>query len=502
MLHPLLFFLFFIPFFLSSSMEEVPVSYQGRFRPAEAYARLWIKEKGEPSTSALSKLKQREREPVEDLYEKKWKELQQKNGTPEQMAAALQKEFPLLQRLKNGGLYFKALPSKVLQGEWLPLKALLIQVYDPKEERLTPVKNFTSYSDAHFEEIRTTYKNWLATGSEEEEQKLSRALLNAYSVLAATPFIQAHGKTLKYPSLLQLKVETLYVSYPWIPLVIGCYSCTLLLLFLGSTYASFFFLFSLFLHTLLLVSRCYILGRPPVSNMFETVLYVPWIAACCCLLLPSFRKNHLSMAAASTCSIILLILTQITGLNHSLDQVQAVLDSQFWLAIHVLMIVGSYGIFILASALAHFYLISQPWLERKKSEEITQLIVKSLYIGTGMLIGGTLLGGVWAAQSWGRFWDWDPKESWAFISSALYIALIHLYRFHKIEAFGIAFGAVLGFLAISFTWYGVNYLLGTGLHSYGFGEGGNFYYYSFLILEIFFLIFSLIYKKKKSKALF
>lgn len=503
MQHFLFFFLFFSsPFLLFSSMEEIPVSYQGRFRPAEAYARLWIKEKGEFASSALSDLKQREREPAEDLYEKKWKELKKESYSSQQIASTLQQEFPLSQRLKNAGPYFKSLPSKFLQGEWLPLKALLIRVYDPKEENLRLISNFTPYSDFQFEEIRTSYKNWLDKGSEEEEKKLSQALLNAYESLAATPFIQAHGKTLKYPSLLQLKAEVLYVSYPWIPFLIGCYSFALLLLFFGCSWASFFFIFSLLLHTLLLAGRCYILGRPPVSNMFETVLYVPWIAVCCCLVISSFRKNRFSIISASVCSILLLILTQITGLNQSLDQVQAVLDSQFWLTIHVLMIVGSYGIFILASALAHFYFISQSWVEKKQLEDTAQLILKALYIGTFMLIGGTLLGGVWAAQSWGRFWDWDPKESWAFISGALYIALIHLYRFHKIQSFGLAFGAILGFLAISFTWYGVNYLLGTGLHSYGFGQGGNFYYYFFLILEIFFLIFTLVYKKKKSNALF
>ena len=120
-------------------------------------------------------------------------------------------------------------------------------------------------------------------------------------------------------------------------------------------------------------------------------------------------------------------------------------------------------------------------------KQLSSMILQTLYIGTAMLIAGTILGGLWAAESWGRFWDWDPKESWAFISSAFYLIWIHAYRFHKISSFGLAFGSVSGLLAISFTWYGVNYILGTGLHSYGFGSGGEHLYYAFLGTESLFL---------------
>jgi ABC-type transport system involved in cytochrome c biogenesis permease subunit len=78
-------------------------------------------------------------------------------------------------------------------------------------------------------------------------------------------------------------------------------------------------------------------------------------------------------------------------------------------------------------------------------------------MGVAMLIPGTILGGVWAAESWGRFWDWDPKESWAFISSCIYLMVIHAYRFHFIRNIGLAAGSIAGLLMISFTWYGVNY---------------------------------------------
>jgi hypothetical protein len=145
------------------------------------------------------------------------------------------------------------------------------------------------------------------------------------------------------------------------------------------------------------------------------------------------------------------------------------------------MVVGSYGVFILAGVLAHIELI------RKQDKIPASPLLPLLYLGTIALIGGTILGGIWAAQSWGRFWDWDPKESWAFVSSCIYLLLIHAYRFGKISTFGLAVGSILGLIAISFTWYGVNYILGTGLHSYGFGSGGEYWYYGYIGAEMLFL---------------
>ena len=125
----------------------------------------------------------------------------------------------------------------------------------------------------------------------------------------------------------------------------------------------------------------------------------------------------------------------------------------------------------------------------KESPKLLDALLQSLYVGIALLIPGTILGGIWAAQSWGRFWDWDPKESWAFISSCVYLLIIHAYRFKRISGIGLAIGSIGGLLAISFTWYGVNYILGTGLHSYGFGSGGEWIYYSYVGLELAFIGF-------------
>ena len=95
-----------------------------------------------------------------------------------------------------------------------------------------------------------------------------------------------------------------------------------------------------------------------------------------------------------------------------------------------------------------------------------------LQAGTLLLAAGTLLGGVWASYSWGRFWGWDPKETWALIALLVYLAVLHARFAGWIRELGLALGSILGGLAVVMAWYGVNYVLGTGLHSYGLGAGG------------------------------
>ncbi|HRD55766.1 MAG TPA: cytochrome c biogenesis protein CcsA, partial [Parachlamydiaceae bacterium] len=338
-------------------------------------------------------------------------------------------------------------------------------------------------------------------------KNLSAVLDEAYQEIEKTPYSQAFEKTLYYPSKAQLKAEFYYYHYPIAKIAIVFYLIALIALFFGKTLKKksigligFIFLSGAFLlHTALLLMRTFILNRPPVSNMFETVLYVPWIAMVAGFIFYLFEKNRWLLITSSFSSLFLLILLELTGMHQQLENVQAVLDSNYWLTIHVLLIVGSYGIFVLCGLLGQIYLgytLFYPG-EKEEMKFLSKFILQTMYLGVFMLIPGTLLGGVWAAESWGRFWDWDPKESWAFISSSIYLAFIHGYRFHKISSFGLSLGAVIGLMAISFTWYGVNYILGTGLHSYGFGTGKDIYYYSFLLLQTAFLIIVSIKHQKR-----
>lgn len=433
-----------------------------------------------------------------------------------EIAFQLETEFPLAARLAQADSLLKVLPGRRGEGEWFPLKALKAKVYHAKTGQLEFVGNFTAYSDEHFEKIHSLYFALESAVLDSEQdhasvvkeiralsQKLASQLLSSYTTLAGQPYKEASGKSILYPSLYQLKAELFYYQYPLIVFTfIGyAFAAGLLILSLGGYRRSLQRLARLFgfgmliaafsFHSLLLILRCYILSRPPVSNMFETVIYVPWIAVVASFCLFWKLRNPLILAASSLIAIILLILLQLTNLSSGMENVQAVLDSQYWLIIHVLLIVGSYGAFALSGILAHFYLGCYAVYQRETAsmQFVSQCMVQAIYLGVAMLIPGTILGGVWAAESWGRFWDWDPKESWAFISICIYLIWIHAYTFHHIRNFGLAVGAVIGLMAISFTWYGVNYVLGSGLHSYGFGSGGEYYYYLFLLGEVLFLAF-------------
>lgn len=445
----------------------------------------------------------------DNSYEKTFLELKGKNLSNQEIAQQLEQQHPLDKRLAQAGTLFRLLPSRKKQGEWLSLHALKTKVYDSTTHSLIPAGNFTRFPDSSFQKIRQAYvkleQSYVTDIRHIEEQfaELEFLLIEAYRPLIDLPFLQAEGKQLRYPSESQLYAETLYFRYPWIEATIACYLVALLLFLAATTLTSRLLpiagavlALGMILHTSLLALRIFILARPPVSNMFETILYVPWIGMILGFVLWSYSRQKLPILTATIASVILLLLLKVTQINIGLENVQAVLDSQYWLIIHVLMVVGSYGAFILCSLLAHQYLYHHLRNHTTKLDELAKAILQTMYIGTALLIPGTILGGIWAAESWGRFWDWDPKESWAFISACTYVAVIHLYRFRVVGDRGLAIGAVAGGLVISFTWYGVNYILGTGLHSYGFGSGGEGYYLAFVAAELLVIASTCILYKK------
>ncbi len=423
-------------------------------------------------------------------------------------------ETPLMSHLENLGVKFLALPTKKL-GNWVSLHALKIQIKD-KSGVLKGISNFTPYKDESFNTLRNAYfdleQAYIAKDMNhinKSLEALGKALNEPYASISQNSALQAFQKNYRYPTYLQLRMEYYYTHYPLIEGAIFLYGIALIGFLLAKTLKNskikllsiLIFSAGFILHTFILALRCYILERPPVSNMFETVIYVPWIAIIAGIVFYYMTKNALLLIASSFSALTLLILLEVTNLSRQLEQPQAVLDSQYWLTVHVLLIVGSYGIFCLSGILGHIYLGSFLFTkkENKEMNAVADSVLKTMYVGCFMLIPGTILGGVWAAESWGRFWDWDPKESWAFISCCIYMIFIHAHRFNKVKNFGLCVGSVIGLLAISFTWYGVNYILGTGLHSYGFGSGGEIYYYFFLIAELIFL--TIVFIKHKNIAL-
>lgn len=240
--------------------------------------------------------------------------------------------------------------------------------------------------------------------------------------------------------------------------------------------------------------RCIIAGRPPVTNMFESVLWVAFIAVLFSFFFYLRYRAVLYLLASLPVAAICLagVLQMPIAMPANIDPLVPVLRDNFWLTVHVLSITASYGAFILAMAFGHIILARYALWPQETAKDATLHFwnYRILQLGTLLLAAGTILGGVWANYSWGRFWGWDPKETWALIALLCYIVGIHGRIAGWWSHFGLAMASCVCFSAILMAWYGVNFVLGAGLHSYGFGIGGEEYVIGFLVVEGLFLGFA------------
>lgn len=263
---------------------------------------------------------------------------------------------------------------------------------------------------------------------------------------------------------------------------------------IGAAALAFFF------HTWGLALRVMISSRPPVSNMYESMTFMNWALILFALIFSVSHRNRVVLAAGSLLSALVMIYSNLLPLDSGLDVLLPVLRSNYWLTIHVMTIVSSYGAFGLAMALGHRHLLLRKMrkLPEGEAHRSAELINRVIQTGVLLLAAGTVLGGVWANESWGRFWGWDPKETWALITLLGYLILVHLRRLKRIDDLKLALGSILGFFLVLMTWYGVNFILGGGLHSYGRGSGGLSWIGIYLIFEILFLALTLIRTKTQA----
>jgi cytochrome c-type biogenesis protein CcsB len=240
--------------------------------------------------------------------------------------------------------------------------------------------------------------------------------------------------------------------------------------------------------------RCTIAGRPPVTNMYESVIWVAFGALLFAFILELVSPKRWYLMSAATGAVVCLILADIlpTVLDPSIRPLTPVLRSNFWLTIHVLTITLGYAGFLLALGLGHIVLWKMAARPREE-EQIASLhdgLYRAMQVGVLCLAAGTILGGVWANYSWGRFWGWDPKEVWALIALLGYLAILHGRYAGWLRKFGMAAWSVIAFQGVLMAWYGVNYVLGAGLHSYGFGTGGVQYVATYVAAEIAFVLWA------------
>jgi ABC-type transport system involved in cytochrome c biogenesis permease subunit len=247
-------------------------------------------------------------------------------------------------------------------------------------------------------------------------------------------------------------------------------------------------------------ARIAIAGRPPVTNMYESVVWVAFGTILFALVFETIYRSRYFLLGAVPVAVISLILadTQTLALDRSINPLVPVLRDNFWLTTHVLSITLSYAAFALALGIGHIALIK---VIRGTTPEpsLYTYLYRTLQVGVLLLATGTILGGVWANYSWGRFWDWDPKETWALITLLGYLIVLHGRIAGKWAGFGMAVGSVLAFQGVLMAWYGVNFVLGVGLHSYGFGTGGLGWALLFVAAEITFVLIAVVRAKTLSR---
>ena len=238
-------------------------------------------------------------------------------------------------------------------------------------------------------------------------------------------------------------------------------------------FSVFLFLIAISCHIASIVMRMFILQRPPVTNLYESMLFVSLIIAIIAFILEIFRKDILAILLSSfICMILLFIANSYVQVGDSLGVTIAVLNNNFWLGTHVIAITSGYSCCLLLSAFAHIYLLkyclspkSFNILNSSLNKYITALALLSLFF----TLLGTILGGIWADQSWGRFWGWDPKENGALLICLWLITLLHGKISGSLNNLKFIVGCALTSVTVAIAWFGVN-LLSTGLHSYGFTE--------------------------------
>lgn len=234
--------------------------------------------------------------------------------------------------------------------------------------------------------------------------------------------------------------------------------------------------------------RTLISGRAPVTNMYEVLIFMALGASVIAYIFEIMYRQKVLVQAASVVAALTLILADNLPavFDPGIQPLVPVLQSNWWLTVHVITITIGYAAFLLALGVGHIAMVRYLFypVDRKTIDNLTRFNYRTMQIGVLFLAAGTLLGGLWAEKAWGRFWGWDPKETWALIALLLYLAVLHARYVRWIGGFGLNAASVLAFQGIVMAGYGVNYLLGTGKHSYGFGTGGEFIVGIFVLLEL------------------
>jgi ABC-type transport system involved in cytochrome c biogenesis permease subunit len=251
--------------------------------------------------------------------------------------------------------------------------------------------------------------------------------------------------------------------------------------------AALMVLAALVLHTAGLVARVYISGRPPVTNLASSAIFIAWGAVVLAIGVEFFFRDGIAAACAGAIGFLsLLIADRLAVSGDTLKVLQAVLDTNFWLATHVIIINLGHSATFLAGMIGVALVIRGVFtrsLSRDSAKSLTRMIYGSTCFAILFSFVGTVLGGIWADQSWGRFWGWDPKENGACLIVLANALLLHARWGGLVRERGLACLAIFGNMITVWSWFGTN-MLGVGLHSYGFMESALFWLFMFMLSQV------------------
>jgi len=249
------------------------------------------------------------------------------------------------------------------------------------------------------------------------------------------------------------------------------------------------------IHTIGLIYRMVLEGRPPVTNLYSSAIFIGWGAVVLGLVLEKIHRNGIGAVAAAGVGFITLVIAQNLAVDgDTMEMMRAVLDTNFWLATHVVAVTTGYASTFVAGFLALIYILRGVFtktLDETTSKSLARMIYGIVCFATLFSFVGTVLGGIWADQSWGRFWGWDPKENGALIIVLWNALILHLRWGGMIRERGLVNCAIFGNVVTSWSWFGVN-MLGIGLHSYGFTDAAFKWLMLFVISQLGFIVLGLL----------
>lgn len=356
-------------------------------------------------------------------------------------------------QVQNTQLLIVPPPAGGAEKDWLKTGEALIRIDSPRTMPAA-VASYADMGDAYrkgdhkaFESVAKEYLGWVHI----EHPEWTGKTVYEWHFNLMQPF---------YHSMVLYVAAFLLAAASWLMCPKGLRKTAFLLLALA-----------LIVHSFGMFSRMYLQGRPPVTNLYSSAIFVGWGAVILGLFIERLFKDGIGSATSGMVGFITLIIAHHLGSSgDTLEMMQAVLDSNFWLATHVVVITFGYSAMFLAGFIAVAYVLLGMFtriLNAERAKALSSMVYGVICFAMLFSFVGTVLGGIWADQSWGRFWGWDPKENGALMIVLWCGVILHARWGGYIRQRGLMAMAIFGNAITAFSWFGVN-MLGVGLHSYGF----------------------------------